>query len=418
MAAKKRSAKKPTAAKKTSSKRVTKKKSTSGKKSGVAKKRTSTTAKKPAARKRPAKSETPASAPRIDTNRPVKGVTKVEYSDACKRLVHNSGEIARHRTIVHEVFDKYHDQLFSHPDVCGLHIGLKRSQGMVCYPLRYCIRLHVRKKWPEKHPMLQTPIDVDQFKHLGVELDIIERSYQNIAASSPPYPGSMIGARPIAPNMDPNHWGTMGMVVFTMDGLPRYLTNKHVAGEPGTEIRESAYGKTFSGETQIIGEVESSLRNTRVDCAIIKPKGKRAISEGIMKPDATFGLLPGKYTVRKLTAIDEHNTEVFKIGASTGFQPVPVGIVKNVNTSIEINGMLMTGQIIVESKDAKRIVDGGDSGSVAIVKGRDAGGPINFVVGLVHAEALGPAGETKGDAMVANHFDEVQSALRIKLFQG
>lgn len=272
--------------------------------------------------------------------------------------------------------------------------------------------------------MLEAPIDVNMFKAKGVELDIVERSYQSAAALKPPYPGAMLGGRPIVkfadPPLIPEPWGTMGMIVFTLNGQPRYLTNKHVAGEPGSVVRESSdpASATYSGQTKIIGEVESSIRNARVDCAIIKPTGSRAMREGIMKPDELFGLLPGKYATRKLTAVDEHQTKVFKIGASTGFQPVLIGIVKNVNTSIEVNGLPMTGQIIVESTDGQQIIHGGDSGSIAIVEGRDRSGPINFVVGLVHAETVPTDNAESGDAMVANHFDEVQSALRIKLFQG
>jgi hypothetical protein len=350
-------------------------------------------------------------------NRKVAGLTHVKYDDACKRLQESSAEISKQRMIVQQVFAEYHDELFAHPDVCGMHIGLKRGNGKVSHPLRYCIRLHVRKKWPEGHPMLELPIDLDQFRHLGVELDVIERSYR-LTATGPPYPGAMLGARPIAPNLDPNHWGTMGMIVFTLDGQPRYLTNKHVAGDPGTKIRESDQGLTFSGQTRIIGEVEASIRNATVDCAIIKPASGRTFISGILKPNESSGTLPGDYAIRKLTAVDEHQTSVFKIGASTGFQPVLVGVVKNINTSIEVNGLKMTGQIIVESTDNQRIIDGGDSGSIAIVKGQDSSGPINFVVGLVHAETVGPNGSESGHAMVANHFDEVQSALRIKLFKG
>ena len=407
--------------KKTTAKKVTKKKSptkrTARKKKTSTKKvkKKTTTAKKAAPNQVIIGSAIEPVASR--SNAEVKGLTHVEYDDACKRLQESSCAISQHRMIVQKVFDEHHDELFSHPDVCGLHIGLKRSEGKVCHPLRYCIRLHVRKKWQEGHPMLEVPIDLKQFSHLGVELDVIERSYR-LTAASPPYPGPMLGARPIAANMAPDHWGTMGMVVFTLDGQARYLTNKHVAGPPGTKIRESAQGLTFSGQTGILGEVEASIRNATVDCAIIRPAPQRTFITGILKPDELSGVLPGDYAIRKLTSVDEHQTSVFKIGASTGFQPVLAGVVKNVNTSIEVNGLKMTGQIIVESTDHQRIIDGGDSGSIAIVKGQDSGGPANFVVGLVHAETVGPNGSESGHAMVANHFDEVQSTLRIQLFKG
>lgn len=272
--------------------------------------------------------------------------------------------------------------------------------------------------------MLEVPIDLNMFTDKGVELDILERSYQPAAALNPPYPGAMLGGRPIVkfanPPLIPEPWGTMGMIVFTLNGQPRYLTNKHVAGDRGSLVRESSNpaSATYSGQTEIIGEVESSVRNARVDCAIIKPTGTHAMREGIMKLDELFGLLPGKYATRKLTAVDEHQTKVFKIGASTGFLPLLVGIVKNVNTSIEVNGLPMTGQIIVESTDNQQIIHGGDSGSIAVVEGQDRSGPINFVVGLVHAETVPSHATESGTVMVACHFDEVQSALRIQLFPG
>ena len=415
--AKKKADPKKTAKKKVASKKKTKKKTTTKKSSTKKSSTKKTPDKKPTKRKTAAKKSAPKSKTKKTSIRRKRSVAE---EDIRSQLDSSWAAITEQREHVLAVFEEHHDHLLSHPDVCGAHVGLKRKSGKVVYPMKYVIRLHVAKKWPKGHPMLRQEIDVDQFKDQNVEIDVMERSYRLLSTDGETeddsnfIPGPFTGGRPIAPNDFPDHWGTMGMIVF-FGGQPHYLTNEHVAGKPGTSIRESEQGLTASGNHGIVGNVVNSIRNSTIDCAIIAPSGNRRKSLGIIGPD---GLLPGIYVPRKLTSVDEHRTEVFKIGARTGFKPIRVGVVKNINTSIEISGMQMTGQIIVESTDDERIIAPGDSGSIALVKGEQNGTTINFVVGLVHAETVSTteSGEVSGRGMVANHFENVESALRISLF--
>lgn len=419
-------AKKKATKKKTASSQSSRKKKTAGRKATSSKRNTTT--KKQMDRKKTAAKKASVS-PRKKAVAKKRAKTRfkpVQYRYVRARMDRDWLNITEQRDKVKAVFAEYHDELFSHPDVCGLHVGLKRQNGRVCDPLTYCIRIHVHRKWPEGHPMLSNPIRILQgIADTGVDIDIVERSYGLVPGTStsvaPPIPGAMIGGRPIGPKAFPDHWGTMGMVVF-FGGDEHYLTNQHVVGDPNDpdgnpvsmEIQEPREGLTFSDKTgRIIGKVVKSRKDAIVDCAIVKPSGSPLPARGILKANEPRFKLLGDYATRTLTSADEHKTKVFKIGASTGFAPLLVGVVKNVDTSIKVSGTQMTEQIIVESQSNKRIIAPGDSGSIAIVKGSN---DENFVVGLVHAETKDPENGETGHGMVACHFHHVQNALGISLF--
>uniref|UniRef100_UPI0030DB6802 hypothetical protein n=1 Tax=uncultured Rubinisphaera sp. TaxID=1678686 RepID=UPI0030DB6802 len=229
----------------------------------------------------------------------------------------------------------------------------------------------------------------------GVDVDILERSYRSAAASDVVNP--LMGGAGIAETGRAADFGTLGGIVYS-GNRERYITNQHVAGNSGSVIVQPPSGNagTLPGN---IGTVLSSLRNTILDCAIIQPDPARKNQFGIL------GLPPGQppqnaiFAYNKLTFIDEHSTKAFKIGAATGFNPIRVGTVKNVNTFVEIDNIFMSRQIVVDSDDETEIIEGGDSGSLLLVESATPNG--YFVVGLVHAET------NKRQSIVATHFDEI-----------
>lgn len=291
----------------------------------------------------------------------------------------------KQRLRAESVLAEHHDELFRRPEVTGVHIGLRRNfeTKLVRFPLQYCIRIHVRPSvYHESRDRF--PSDWD-----GVRIDVLQRIYRPVAGPTDRVE-PLIGGIAIANRMDRDNWGTLGMTV-SKGGERVFLTNEHVAGKFSQDgktlgiskrkVIQPPKGGDPSAPDALIGHVTGSHRDQFIDAAIVTPSGKRKRAAGILSIGYDLGL-------RTLTASDEKFTEAFIVGAASGSTPRKMGVVKNVNTDIQVDGFgWMSNQIVVESPTGLDLIDGGDSGSILLVKphsNRDH----YLAVGLVHAEAV------------------------------
>lgn len=315
--------------------------------------------------------------------------------EARKELGQRWEELFEERLLAYEVFHRHHDYLLNLPNVTGIHVGLKRKQGKIVTPLHFCIRIHVREKLKSGDPklLIELPKSFD-----GIPVDVLERSYQSlntVKAAASQFVNSIMGGAPIAREGEfkAKGLGTLGGVLFA-GSKPIYITNQHVAGPEGTVIIQPPDGKVSAGQKEAIGKVIHCEREGSIDCAIIKPKGRKRRSQMLMLSDTA------RYGSGKLLRTDIHQTVAIKVGAISGKTS---GVVKSVDTTVTVDGIKMPGQIVVETEDRSRIIEKGDSGSLLLVKamGDDESDAGYFVVGLIHAAT------DDFTALVATHFDVI-----------
>lgn len=322
-------------------------------------------------------------------------------------------ELNEQRTRAEQVFQRCQDALLARADVTGVNVGLKQKNGQIVSPLQYCIRVHVAHKLPEGHPMLLNKLSTEIE---GIPVDVVERSYSTAAGADPAgrFVNPMCGGIPIANQNSPEHFGTLGVMMFSA-GQPRYLTNQHVvgsppaAGSPPNPVRQPPNGQTPAGMDANIGNVFDSERSEEIDAAIIAPTGNRTCRFGVIGHDGVK--INGRFSPGVLTVADEHVTQCFKIGAMTG-SPDLLGVVSNTSSSIKIDGFgVMKNQIVVESEEGVNLIEPGDSGSILIAPKLDPDGKkVNLVVGLVHAR------RDNDGAIIACHLNKVEARFNISLF--
>lgn len=316
--------------------------------------------------------------------------------EARKELAKRWDELFEERLRAYEIFHKHHDYILNLPNVTGMHVGLKRKGGKVVTPLHFCIRVHVREKIKSNDPKLQfeLPPVLDQ-----IPVDVLERSYQSLGAvedAASLFANPVIGGIPIARQneFDTTGLGTLGGVIFS-GSKPVYITNSHVAGPVGKVIvqpPDEIIPDDQKAGSEVIGKVIHSERKGGIDCALVKPRGRRRKSRMLTLAETS------RFFAGKLLRTDTHRTTALKVGAISGLTS---GTVKSVDTTVTVDQIRMPGQIIIESEDNSRIIEKGDSGSLLLVnaKSEDATDIGYFVVGLIHAAT------DDFTALVATHFD-------------
>ena len=287
--------------------------------------------------------------------------------------------------------------LEGHPEVSGFHVGLKRKQGKIVYPLKYviCIHVDVKRSLDDSNIGRLLPNSLS-----GAETDVIQMCYKSVAGEDLRQPQNTLeGGVAISSQASPNKFGTLGFVVDFANEMC-YLTNQHVAGDKGTQIRQPPIQTSSSLRT--IGEVLRSEITATYDAALI-------LSNSTGSPSKTlrgFTASPSDISEGLLTGRDENRTEVVVFGAATG--PV-FGIVESVSAGgIRVDGTgVFQQQIIIRSKDGTDITEKGNSGAI-VAKPVNENGTTRFqIVGLVHAET---ADKQK---VVAAHFHRVADDFNI-----
>ncbi len=340
-------------------------------------------------------------------------------------------EVFAKRKRAQEIFQRHQHELMNEPNVCGAHVGFRRYQvdadnSMISDELEVCIRVHVQQKLDRTAPHFSDPRLARMLPREieGVGVDVLERSYTTLesSSSSPPVAvartapkdePTIIGGIEIANSKAIGSGGTLGGIVYS--GFEqRFITNRHVVGgytgdANNRQVHQPDAATRPDGSSAVIGEVQASAipsvsGQNSIDCAIIKPL---PMTRPIQRTIKNIGP-PDVYYQAKLTWPDEHRTRAFKIGAVTGRTS---GIVQSVNAAVDINGVTMFNQILVESDSPGSILEPGDSGSLLLTLADD--GSTFYVVGLVHAKAR------ESNALVATHMDEIESyfGVKVSLFQ-
>ncbi len=350
----------------------------------------------------------------------------VELPDVQKELKKRWEVLNIQRLAAEAELTKVHDEIMDMPNVTGVHVGLRKrklsktspEENWVS-PLQFCIRVHVKEKFAdERDPRIYSLLP----KNYGaVPVDVFQQSYNNRPTAGGPIPGRnaanaggvptdsfcdpVEGGVPIATVSNSSlHWGTLGGVFFSGDGI-RYLTNCHVAGSSvNVKIQQPPSGTVPAGQEPLIGSVLDAEKNQTIDAALVEPEGPRDRSRSIVGLPSPF------FVSGVLTTGDEHQTRAFKVGATTGLTR---GTVKSVRASVIVGDTTMTNQIIVEpDTPGDDLCDGGDSGSLLIVERSKNGNTVYQIVGLVHAEGS-PNGDNDFRSIIACHFYEVQKRFGI-----
>lgn len=345
----------------------------------------------------------------------------LSVTDATVELSREWNDLLPQQQLATRILQAHRDELMANPEITGFHVGLRRQgpDQQIAFPLEYVIRIHVETKRAPGHPMMRSRLPKQLSLPTGesVGVDVMERSYRCAPAAGSPedrFLEPVRGGIPIArKDLGVSHWGTLGIRMKLGNQLV-VITNKHVISvpEPGTgitaEVIQPATGRVEGTVPPVIGHVVKSTHDEDIDCAVIVDDTLRVVGSGVA--DATGKRIPGTYVPRRLTVADEKQTLVFKVGARTGDQPRRMAVVKNICTSVRIDGFgWMHCQIIAESADGSQIIDEGDSGAVLICRVEDDGMFTNCIVGLVHAEA------SDRTAIVACHFDLVMQRMGVRL---
>lgn len=386
-------------AKKKTVARKTRKKTRARKSTGVGK-----GTKKAAARKKPAK-KVYVKEPATKKKHAKKKVAVYKSVEEVVRVrAANWPELAKQRQRAQEILDKYRDELLKRQCVTGAHVGFKQVGGMTVKPLQYVIVIHVSVKRPKNDPLLTDVLDGELD---GVATDVIEMSFRSAVGTGKNLPQSQTfhpvlqGGIAISREKSPRDWGTLGMIVFDSLGKPTFLTNQHVAGTTGDDIRQPPLGNIPPGESRIIGQTSAESLSLLDDCAIIAPNGHRNFDHKILG----INLPLSAFSEGQLTEQDELQTVVIKVGAKTGLTK---GVVQAIAATVNVPDQgTFVGQIVVGGSGD--LILPGDSGAVLLKEKKTVGGTGYQVVGLVHAMMADPP------FLVATHFMHVKSSLGISI---
>lgn len=297
--------------------------------------------------------------------------------------------------------------------IVGYAVGLKFKDYQLSRPLKYVIRVYVQAKLSgdllaahDQLPDVINGVEVDVFEMRPAPCDSVVGAPASNELTLPHNP--LVGGCAISCDLGRTA-GTLGMVV--MQGKqPMLLTNQHVAILTGNQVWQppsGAPGVPTNGD-RVIGVVASTVLNGTkgLDCALILPNNpNRPPSAGILGiPDGS------QLTVGQLTEADEHQTQVFKVGATTGASPQLLGTVDNVSSTFWDQGLgkRFDKQITIIGPDGVIFCNEGDSGAVVF----QPLGPTSFsLVGLIRSVA------SHGQIGVACHFAAVKKALTFTLPQ-
>lgn len=325
-----------------------------------------------------------------------------------------------------ELIRKYGDRLLKNAEVTGVHVGFKRIGDQIVRPLRYCIRISVRRKRKPEDQRIVKPLP----KTLqGFPVDVFERTYETIAdtmtqptrgaskntkslksKSNQPYHNAIIdplrGGIVIADKDTPENWGTLGLIGKDRNGKRYGLTCAHVAGSSQSRSSVVTQPAKLTAKTVIreIGKVVYSARNNSVDASVIEIDGQwKSRRQAILSGKENY--LAG--SIGFGSAIPE--ARAFKIGAATNPEALVHGRIQITTGVVEIKGFgTMTDQIVVVNDSGKgyELIKPGDSGAVLLMMTDHE--DVFVVVGLVHAKTSDGAIVACPWNKVLEHFPHIQ----------
>ena len=260
------------------------------------------------------------------------------------------------------VFEKYKEEILSHPDVISADVGMKMCNGCSTRELAICI--YVEKKVPldTMDESRRIPEDYD-----GIPSDVQDCMFRLI--SSGPRGGDRI-------RVGTSSLGTLGTGVIAQDGFARYVTCAHVIS-PTNEIVNDTPVLDQSGNK--IGTAGSTkgldwTYSTRLDCALIRPTEDSDVPVTIPDPDNPI-------RIREVTEADMMREVVcWHIGATSGKQ---MGYIVSIDANPPIlDGTLAEDHIKITTKNQTAFARDGDSGSILCIG--------DCAIGIVRAVTLDP----------------------------
>lgn len=319
------------------------------------------------------------------------------------RAAGNEQTLEQQKTVerAKSVKERYVDKLKTYPNVVGVGVGYEIVAGRRTD--RVSIRVYVRKKLPKADlpPEAVLPDTIE-----GWPVDVIEDEFR--LHQAPPITiedhkrrhNFLVGGISIG-NLIVGGSGTLGVSVFdNRTGQEMLLSNWHVlcsrdacqSGEP--IIQPGTGGGDVGTAGDVVAQLIRSQLTDQVDAAIAQPLGQRPLFKEVLE----LGMVEGSN--RAVLGMI-----VRKSGRTTGLTP---GTVSDVSADLDVGPYpdgsthSFSDQIVIES-DTVDISLPGDSGSVWVDQ-------TNRVVGLNFAGS--------GKRAVANHIDEVLTALDINLGPG
>tara|TARA_R110002111_G_scaffold2705_6_gene18065 strand:- start:1978 stop:3459 length:1482 start_codon:yes stop_codon:yes gene_type:complete len=295
------------------------------------------------------------------------------------------------------------EQRKNYGDVTGIAICFRTKYRQVVSPLQYVLDVNVSRKKDEGQ------LKASNFDPLppainGTPIKVREGSFQFAASSDvgrlaagdgPAHPvakdSPILGGQPIADKNHERNFGTLG-IVFEMGGKNFGLSNRHVTKSKTVRIISSDF------KSQDLGPVEEKVSdhtsNGRyVDASYFSLKLLEA--QGVLSiPYQIKDLNDGNAPLDVVFATEEvQNSDryfpIYKYGAKTG--ALLNGKITAIKTQVNIGGP-KKGVIRVES-NTTRFLEGGDSGSVLLIKAT-VGSKLSWVViGIVFGQLMDKVGD-------------------------
>jgi hypothetical protein len=319
-------------------------------------------------------------------------------------------ELMEQRDQARKVLESKRDELMKdRVDLSGLHVGYRRSDGKIKFPLEVCIVMSVREKLAIGSPRMmatalpetieEVPIDIvrDSFSRLEMP---VPRTLPGARATSVSLPSKkrnpICGGVAIAHPDHPNEWGTLGFP-FQQNGKVVLLTCQHVV--QSSSGANSPVVQPPSMQTERIGVVDPSNVAWDLDAALITADTDReivqALAWGSSHLDVTIGLGDAVKGQR-----------VFQMGAKSG-KHRGLGYVEDIDATVKLeNGRQFDKQILVKPEDdSLPVVRSGDSGAVLVHRVSD---DLVEIIGLVY-------GKTESGGLVACHRKSIFDRFLINL---
>lgn len=312
------------------------------------------------------------------------------------------------------------------PGINQIDVGFREKNGMVLVPPEHVIVVYV-DKWRPKEEVGQEFLIPEFFD--GIRVNVIERNFFKASGDlneHRKFHKNPLGGISITTE-DSDNWGTLGMQCYLPDGNggydKSYITNAHVIGHRFARVLQPDQSIGHSDKERTVGMVSDFSNETSqsIDVAFITTNEARSPdSIRLLEEDPNFDM-PEEFTEGGSADLEKHQTEVFKIGASTGGKIITVGIVEEVNShDVTVfdkhanKSRTYKNQIIVKPKTPDSdnpIIKAGDSGSVLFTIKSENGKRVNRVVGLVHGMSTPNQDLEKpqDERIIACSFDDIRA---------
>ncbi len=263
--------------------------------------------------------------------------------------------------------------------VCGVNIAYRTKFGRTVSPLQLCIQVDVRRKFSKvrlkelEREAFPSYVEVSYYKRTYAvpvklrEIEFVPAIANGLRTSGLETGGArsdaILGGIQIAPSTSTGEWGTLAICINAGELIG--ITNSHVAKAINTSIQNPAGNQPPDA---VFATVIESKITRFVDSAALKKVGPREFKEGIIDS----GLNPVQIKYYSKAVLEDHFTDIRKIGAATGSLPAFVHRRQFKMTVPEISPNRFEDIIELKSLVHNVVTDQGDSGGPVV--GRNSQG--------------------------------------------